>query len=1381
MALLTDRTLATGVTLQDLIHIVIPTDLSQNPAGSSYKATIEQVGDALSGSSFNTYVTGGTYSAGTATFTNNNGGTFDVTGFTQPFTGNTSGDCITDLYVTNVYGCSPITVHDNIQSLTSSATGTTSFAFGFQTKAHGDYSTASGYETTASGIYSTAIGYQSRATGDLGYAEGYLTLASGSWASHAEGGETTASGDYSHSEGYQTTASGNYSHTEGSQTIASGSYSHAEGAGTTAIGNKSHAEGDSTITNGNSSHAEGVNTIAIGLGSHAEGYLTTASGNYSHAEGSGFKFSVIASGIASHAEGGKTTASGNYSHAEGLLNIATGSTSHAEGSATTAIGVGSHTEGSSTTAIGQNSHTEGQQTITKGLASHAEGLQTTAQGNYSHAEGQSTKANGIASHAEGKGNFAFGDASHAEGYQTTASSFYTHAEGWLTNCTGKAAHTEGRNTTASGPYSHSEGYGRVSSLLAFGDASHAEGDSTTANGNYSHAEGQLSVASGGVSHAEGTGTLAIGNSSHSQNILTTASGYATHAGGNNSIASGDTSFIHSKNSLVTGDRSVVLGGENITGTTDDTVYVPYFNIGNLGTTIANNKLGIDSNGNVVSAITYTDGNTIIGDGSLSQPLSVIGSNSTGNLLLTGGASYSNSGLTFDVSVLTYLIGGIQYTTSATTVTLSTGDTVNPRFDAIVADENEVVSVIEGTPDATPLTPAIGEDQVLVQYVLIGAGATTPNITTQYIYREGSTPDWTGSFAGGFGTTADFTYTGITPYQGSECTLATIGRYGGSRGVRWSTGTPVNRDDYLVLSFRVYLPSDLTAAGVTFFRIFAWDDNLQTNYIGWVNAHQYMDMSLTGTWQFVSIPTGLFNQNLSANSIGFLNFTLYKPPNTVLNPTEDIALDDIKLQTGYLPPLNSPTIDVLENDVAIGSTSKLNFIDGTNTTVVLTDDNVNNKIDVQVDLSFTGNTSGDCITDLYVTNIYGCSPITVYDNIQSVTSSATGTTSFAFGFETKAHGNYSHAEGRNTTASGNYSHAEGDFTTASGDYSHVEGSSNIAIGLTSHAEGNSTRSIGDASHAEGQNTTANGNYSHSEGYITTASGIYSHSEGGLTTASGYGSHVEGKSTIASGNYSHAEGLQTIASGNTSHAEGWLTTSIGIASHAEGFQTTATNQFSHAAGYGTIAYEDQQYVIGQFNNQVNANQKFIVGGGVNSGSRSNLFRVDNSGNVYGVGATYNSGADYAEYFESLSGNTLPYGTVVELTGNKIKICEIADNAIGVISAKPTIVGNCENGTSDEWVGKYETDIFGNFIMENQSIEVPIGIDISGNTIYETQIVEVKKLSDNYDPSLPYINRESRPEWNKVGLLGQIPVLKNQQIPSRWVKMKDLDDNVALYLVR
>ena len=46
---LTDRVLASGVTLNDLIHIVIPTDPTDDPAGSSYKATIQQLVNLVSG------------------------------------------------------------------------------------------------------------------------------------------------------------------------------------------------------------------------------------------------------------------------------------------------------------------------------------------------------------------------------------------------------------------------------------------------------------------------------------------------------------------------------------------------------------------------------------------------------------------------------------------------------------------------------------------------------------------------------------------------------------------------------------------------------------------------------------------------------------------------------------------------------------------------------------------------------------------------------------------------------------------------------------------------------------------------------------------------------------------------------------------------------------------------------------------------------------------------------------------------------------------------------------------------------------------------------------------------------------------------------------
>jgi hypothetical protein len=88
--LLTDRTLAqsSAITPTTLIHIVYTGDPSQNIAGSSYKAELGQLVGLFSGTS-DTSVTGGTYSAGTITFTNNSGSTFSVSGLTQPFTGGT--------------------------------------------------------------------------------------------------------------------------------------------------------------------------------------------------------------------------------------------------------------------------------------------------------------------------------------------------------------------------------------------------------------------------------------------------------------------------------------------------------------------------------------------------------------------------------------------------------------------------------------------------------------------------------------------------------------------------------------------------------------------------------------------------------------------------------------------------------------------------------------------------------------------------------------------------------------------------------------------------------------------------------------------------------------------------------------------------------------------------------------------------------------------------------------------------------------------------------------------------------------------------------------------------------------------------------------------
>jgi hypothetical protein len=173
MAILTSRTQASGVTLGDLIHIVITGDTSQNPAGSSYKASISQVFDSLSSYTFtnlsvsgdlnvsgnttlngltantisattltingnlitgDTYVTGFTYdNANTITLSQNDGsssgvtlntftgltinGDLNVTGVTSVdvLTGNTlgtSGNCFTRLYVSAITSCSPLHIQD---------------------------------------------------------------------------------------------------------------------------------------------------------------------------------------------------------------------------------------------------------------------------------------------------------------------------------------------------------------------------------------------------------------------------------------------------------------------------------------------------------------------------------------------------------------------------------------------------------------------------------------------------------------------------------------------------------------------------------------------------------------------------------------------------------------------------------------------------------------------------------------------------------------------------------------------------------------------------------------------------------------------------------------------------------------------------------------------------------------------------------------------------------------------------------------------------------------------------------------------------------------------------------------------------------------------
>ena len=312
---------------------------------------------------------------------------------------------------------------------------------------------------------------------------------------------------------------------------------------------------------------------------------------------------------------------------------------------------------------------------------------------------------------------------------------------------------------------------------------------------------------------------------------------------------------------------------------------------------------------------------------------------TGNQLISGGASYSGTGMVFNVSVLVYTIAGIEYTTAATDVTLLVGDPSNPRFDAIVAsiDANDIpiVEVVQGTPAGTPSTPTLEPDQVLVQYVLVGAGATNPSITTEYIYRNDQSSDWQGSVDGflscspNFFNSANFVSPTPSPVFGGACCLSVGARYGvgQGRGTRFGAGTPVSREDYAVLSFYINFPSPgFTQQGKTFLRLMLYGDNTydgtQGNFLGWIEVGSYCDLSLTDTWQLVNIPTAEFFQNPNVATIG--GFSISAWPNLACNIIVKFALDEIKLQTGFGPQLNVATVDVFNRAEFIASTAKLAF-------------------------------------------------------------------------------------------------------------------------------------------------------------------------------------------------------------------------------------------------------------------------------------------------------------------------------------------------------------------------------------------------------------------------------------------------------------------------
>ena len=1299
---------------------------------------------------------------------------------------------------------------------TTLAQGQQSHAEGIQTSALGYTTHAEGYRTTASGEESHIEGLSSNTAADAGYDKTLsnkdivdlweakkFAVTHGKW-SHAEGENTLALADGSHTEGVYTIALSKYAHAEGSSTTATGSSSHSEGFYSEAYGDYSHAGGvgsyrpksvfteagildkyyDRSLTKtevlnafitkpmnisyGKDSFVHGDSNAALGIDSFASGFNNMVWGDQAIAMGT--KSSAI--GSRAFGVGALATAYGTNSFAQGgsdyrpyllftdlgkqeaFLNrtltvdeildvwkekpflMSFGVNSFAHGGAALALGGRSHAEGARSIARGNDSHAEGEGSVTFGPASHAEGCNTGTYGSYSHAEGVSTRnpidvIRSITSETTNEEIIA--EWVKAETDETTGEKTYLP----FNLAKGYASHTEGGNCLALGNQSHAEGY----RTLAVGPYAHSQGYATSSLGYGSHSEGysvnraaihipelsentplsdvlpiwkniKFTMANGYGAHAEGYATLAYANQAHTEGCYTIAAAIQAHAEGLNTFAMGQRSHAEGLST-----NRIVDCVDVLTASNNDIFEAWKSNRSSLTKGAASHTEG--ANTLAFGDYSHAEGsNTLaIGSHSHSEGIQTIakaeGSHAEGRETVAFGMnSHAEGRNSKALSQCTHAEGNNTSAVGENSHAEGSGTTNG------VAKIDERIKNLFATGNGGCLFDADGTTYSLndeAKYDLV----------EDWIYND--------KFNLAFGTSSHV--------EGADC-LA-LSDYAHAEGLQTvAQGPSTHTEGYYTQAWQQGAHAEGHRA------------------VAYGHSSHAEGFSTNHAFELNSVPNPALDGHASIadvmNAWNDDKFSMAYGNHSHVEGADALGLGVASHAEGYRAVAKANYSHAEGNKTkvlgeaahaegyqttALGDCS---HAEGSSTYMATQDEFI---LSILPDLN--KETSNEDIL-----NAWNAYHVGITHNPGDVGSSGTGSSSeVVYHHFSLAKGNSAHVEGFNCLALDDCAHAEGLDTKALGKYSHTEGQATVARTVCSHAEGYQTTALGQSSHAEGVSTviaseavqnlsadTSNEDIlsAYTDGnYFNLAKGNYSHSEGSNTLALGLTAHSEGTGTKAIGNYSHAEGYFAVAFGNYTHAEGR--------------ETTAKGDYSHAEGYNTTAYVNQ-HVQGHFNVTSTGSYSgttgdaFIIGNGTSSAS-SNACRITYAGAVIGKAAYQASGADYAEFFEWLDGNPDGEdrrGLFVTLDGNKIKLAQADDFVLGVVSANPAVLGNNDM----EWTGQFLKDEFGSPIMES--------VEIVNEETNEVTICETYKLNPEFDETQAYIFREDRPEWEKIGLIGQLVII-------------------------
>ncbi len=138
-----------------------------------------------------------------------------------------------------------------------------------------------------------------------------------------------------------------------------------------------------------------------------------------------------------------------------------------------------------------------------------------------------------------------------------------------------------------------------------------------------------------------------------------------------------------------------------------------------------------------------------------------------------------------------------------------------------------------------------------------------------------------------------------------------------------------------------------------------------------------------------------------------------------------------------------------------------------------------------------------------------------------------------------------------------------------------------------------------------------------------------------------------------------------------------------------------------------------------------------------------------------------------------------TEIVLRGGKHRQKEITETVTREVEEPVFDEVDLYDETGKTVIGKHRVPV-----METYEEEIDVLDDDGQPVLVGTGKLETKerpKLNPAYDESKEYLPREKRPEWNCVGLLGKLPLRKGQPVAESWIKMKDISDEVELWLVK